>query len=610
MTNKRNNKASGTSAPKRPAQSPPSGNVQGQGSSTSTSGPTSQPLTDNSAKRTRVSSEPVMDQDNILTPPAPQDNTSTSSPLPLIPKHKGKSVEISPPEPDHAASPDASTAAIQSSPLRFYAAAAPSTIEGFWTYFKTNREACNATDREFSSFSSYGSKATTQGSGDNKIIVVYFHSKPDMEKAIAAPIASLHDLQFHEHDPSAKKADEQLRTLVVTDIPLFVTDVQLRGTFSRYGIVTHCRTRLSKLYRTAYIVFDSATSMDQFENTWAVLCTGHCLRVCPASHSPDQRAVRRAHVALLAGLPRGSVAADLSEIAEEVSAKSVNIPFSYNSYNPKPYAYVHFSSAATKESAMGSLVLSNLLALLGMNQPNNDKLRELYNKHLPPSHPAKRHNRFTRPANSEHRSYADAASRKVPSRSQSRPRSSRSRSRPNNRRHPHRPSQSELDHGIAAMDVPPLMDWQHITEQITIILEEITYLTTEFAQLQNRVKWLEDHYSSPPISRSQQPQAPPAPEIDSMNQGWDNIEPSDPRRLSDNLIDFSSPVSPSNGPNFTAHSHIPLPPRMSLIPGPATSPQDRLSSLTATVTELTKTVQQGMAQQKQFLAARDNTNSQ
>ncbi|PKY63550.1 hypothetical protein RhiirA4_494830, partial [Rhizophagus irregularis] len=125
-----------------------------------------------------------------------------------------------------------------------------------------------------------------------------------MEKAIAAPITSLHDLQFHAHDPSAKKADEQLRTLVVTDIPLFVTDDQLRGTFSRYGIVTHCRTRLSKLYRTAYIVFDSATAMTQFETTWAVLCTSHCLRVCPASHSSEQRALRRAHVALLAGLPR------------------------------------------------------------------------------------------------------------------------------------------------------------------------------------------------------------------------------------------------------------------------------------------------------------------
>ncbi|PKC56715.1 hypothetical protein RhiirA1_401929, partial [Rhizophagus irregularis] len=421
MTNRRNNKASGTSAPKRPAQSPPSGNVQGQ---------------------------------------------------------------------------------------------------GFWTHFKTNREACDATDREFSSFSSYGSKATTQGSGNNKIIVVYFRSKPDMEKAIAAPISFLHDLQFHEHDPSAKKVDKQLRILVVTDIFLFVTDAQLRGTFSRYGIVTHCRTRLSKLYRTAYIVFDSAAAMEQFENTWAVLCTGHCLRVCPAFHSSDQRAIRRAHVALLAGLPRGSVAADLSEIAEEVSAKSVNIPFSYNSYNPKPYAYVHFSSAATKESAMGITCalksigltwhepteVSSLCHCCGRpgctpdrcassrapQRPSclwssNDKLRELYNKHLPPSHPAKHHNRFARPDNSWQRSYADAAGRRASSRSHSCPRSSHSCSQHNNHRYrPYRPSQSELDYDTVAMNIPPLMDWQHITEQITIILEEITHLTTEFAQLQNR----------------------------------------------------------------------------------------------------------------------------
>ncbi|GBC31437.2 hypothetical protein RIR_jg31936.t1 [Rhizophagus irregularis DAOM 181602=DAOM 197198] len=241
---------------------------------------------------------------------------------------------------------------------------------------------------------------------------------------------------------------------------------------------------------------------------------------------------------------------------------------------------------------------------------SNDKLRELYNKHLPPSHPAKHHNRFARPDNSRQRSYADAAGRRAPSRSQFCPRSSHSRSQHNNHRRSHRPSQSDLDYDVAAMDIPPLMDWQYITKQITIILEEITHLTTEFAQLQNRVKWLEDQYSSLPISRSQQPQASPAPEIESMNQGWDNIEPSDPRHLSDNLMDFSSPVSLSNGPNFTAHSHIPLPPRMNFIPGPATSPQDRLSSLTATVTELTKTVQQGMAQQKQFLAARDNANSQ
>ncbi|PKY36315.1 hypothetical protein RhiirB3_458640, partial [Rhizophagus irregularis] len=253
-----------------------------------------------------------------------------------------------------------------------------------------------------------------------------------------------------------------------------------------------------------------------------------------------------------------------------------------------------------KNRLWGLLALSNLLALLSMNLPKsplfvivvvarNDKLHELYNKHLPPSHPAKRHNHFAHPDNSQQRSYADAAGRRAPFRSQSRPRSSRSRSQHNNHRYPHRPFQSDLDHDMAAMNISPLMDWQYITEQITNILEEITHLTTEFAQLQNRVKWLEDHHSSPPIPRFSQPQASPFPEAESMNQGWDNIEPSDPSRLSDNLMDFSSSVSPSNGSTFTAHSHIPLPPCMSLIPGPATSPQDRLSSLTATVTELTKT---------------------
>ncbi|PKC55669.1 hypothetical protein RhiirA1_475212 [Rhizophagus irregularis] len=329
-------------------------------------------------------------------------------------------------------------------PLRFYAAAAPSTIEGFWTHYKTNCEACDVTDREFSSFSSYGSKATTQGSGNTKIIIVYFCSKPDMEKAIAAPIASLHNPQFHEHDPSAKKVDEQLRTLVVTDIPLFVIDAQLRAL------------------------------------------------------SPVM--ILHAHVALFAGLSRSSVAADLLEIAEEVSAKSVNILFSYNSYNPKPYTYVHFSSAATKESAMGITCplksigltwhepteVSSLCHRCGhpgcnLNQcassralqhpshpwSSNDKLRELYNKHLPPSHPAKRHNRFARPANSQHKFYADAAKRRASSRSQSHLHSSRSRSQHNNRHHPQHPSRSELDHDVAAMDVPFLMDWQYITEQIT-----------------------------------------------------------------------------------------------------------------------------------------------
>ena len=74
-------------------------------------------------------------------------------------------------------------------------------------------------------------------------------------------------------------------------------------------------------------------------------------------------------------------------------------------------------------------------------------------------------------------------------------------------------------------------------------------------------------------------------------------------------MNFSSPTSPQNGPSLFTQSHIPLPSRMSLIPGPSSSPEQRLSSLTATVTELTKMVKQGMAQQQQFLAACNNANN-
>ncbi|PKK75746.1 hypothetical protein RhiirC2_707879, partial [Rhizophagus irregularis] len=43
------------------------------------------------------------------------------------------------------------------------------------------------------------------------------------------------------------------------------------------------------------------------DSTWGVLCSEHCLRICPATFSPDQHAERRTYVALLASLPRGTI---------------------------------------------------------------------------------------------------------------------------------------------------------------------------------------------------------------------------------------------------------------------------------------------------------------
>ncbi|EXX70882.1 hypothetical protein RirG_083500 [Rhizophagus irregularis DAOM 197198w] len=346
---KKDNKSNKDTTSKRPASSSPTGTVSGQGSSMSGPSSNTPPLTASTNKRTRVSADDsVMNVDKPLTPPGPVETTSAEIPsqpdtssldasqhAPANNNDKGKSLDITPAVsfPERAASPDASQAAVQSQPTLFYASAAPNDVESFWTHFALNRNACDAVDRQLSLFPSYGSRATCSGSNDLKRIIVYFQKKEDLVKAVVSPMDSLFGLHFHAYDPQAIKADEHARTLVVTDIPLFITDALLRGPFSRYGNIVRCHTRLSKLYRTAYITFestgalqnlDSTGTLQNLDSTWGVLCGEHCLSICPATFSPEQRAERRAHVALLAGLPRGTIAVDLAEIADEVSAKSIN----------------------------------------------------------------------------------------------------------------------------------------------------------------------------------------------------------------------------------------------------------------------------------------------
>ncbi|PKC52131.1 hypothetical protein RhiirA1_516745, partial [Rhizophagus irregularis] len=285
-----NNKSNNDTTSKRPASSSPTGNVSGQGSSIS--GPSNTPpLTTSTNKRTRVSADDsVIDVDKPLTPPGPVETTSAETPshpdissldasqhAPANNNDKGKSPDITPAVsfPERAAFPDTFQAAVQSQPTLFYVSAAPNDVEDFWTHFALNCDVCDAVDRQLSLFPSYGSRATCSGSNDLKRIIVHFRKKEDLVKAVASPMDSLFGLHFHAYDPQAIKADEHARTLVVTDIPLFITDALLRGTFSRYGNIVRCHTRLSKLYRTAYITFESTGALQNLDSTWGVLCGGH-----------------------------------------------------------------------------------------------------------------------------------------------------------------------------------------------------------------------------------------------------------------------------------------------------------------------------------------------
>ncbi|GET57853.1 hypothetical protein GLOIN_2v1785090 [Rhizophagus irregularis DAOM 181602=DAOM 197198] len=564
---KKNNQSNKDTTSKRPASSSPTGNVSGQGSSIVSA------------------DDSVMDVDKPLTPPGPVETTSAEIPsqpdtssldasqhAPANNNDKGKSPEITPAVsfPERAASPDASQAAVQSQPTLFYASAAPNDVDGFWNHFASNRNACDAVDRQLSLFTSYGSRATCSGSNDLKRIIVHFRKKEDLDNATASPMDSLFGLHFHAYDPQAIKADEHARTLVVTDIPLFLTDALLREPRLYLG---------RPLWRTLFAYL-------------------------PATFSPDQRAERRAYVALLAGLPRGTISVDLAEIADEISAKSINVPFSMNSYNPKPYAYCHFASETAMENAKS---ISCALKKVGLTWHSPDE-------HLPPSHPAKQHNRFARPDNNNDGQSRTNASRH---RSKSRPNTrqqSRSRSQRrlwnrdnlnhnNNNQRRRIPDANELDHYADGMDVtypaPPtvLTDWKSIGAALEKVVEELALLTTQFASMNSRITNLESAMAARTPIPGPFVTKPPS-YIPSSMQGWDDTV----NRTDNNiLVDVNSPPLQSTS-GFSPIPHFaPIPPS-NVAPSSPIDMEQRLSSLSDTVASLAGSIKEGIQQNNLILA--------
>ncbi|GBC44321.2 hypothetical protein GLOIN_2v1785090 [Rhizophagus irregularis DAOM 181602=DAOM 197198] len=323
-------------------------------------------------KRTRTVSDDAMNVD-ITSPsaPAPTFTSTVPSGLPVNKVHvitspqnintpvetvdasihapsntsgKGKAVVFDVPE--RQLSPDGNAAAIKSAPSRYHAAAyLRNAPDAFIAKFTTNRSMCDEVDCSLSRYSSYGARARCDGSGDNKKILVFFNNHDDYTNCITSPRADLLDLAFSHYSPADAKLSDEMKSLFVTDIPLFLTETQVRQAFSRYDTVIKCKLTPRKHYYNGHIQFSSADAITQFNDIWAIICLGNSLRVCPASFLKTQRDSRREHVAILAGIPKNIKEADLLEIATQVNAKALNVPLSISSYKPKPYVYLNFSSS-------------------------------------------------------------------------------------------------------------------------------------------------------------------------------------------------------------------------------------------------------------------------
>ncbi|GET62832.1 RNA-directed DNA polymerase from mobile element jockey-like [Rhizophagus irregularis DAOM 181602=DAOM 197198] len=537
----------------------------------------------------------------------PVETVDVSIHAPTNTNGKGKTVAFDVPE--RRPSPDGNAAAIKSAPSRYYAAAylrdAP---DAFKTKFTTNRSMCDEVDCSLSHYSSYGTRARCDGSGDNKKILVFFFDQHDFTDCVSSPRADLLDLVFSHYSPADAKLSDEMKSLFVTDIPLFLTETQVRQAFSRYGTVVKCKLTPKKHYYNGHIQFTCADAVTQFNDIWAIICLGNSLRVCPASFSKSQRDSRREHVAILAGIPKNIKEADLLEIATQVNAKALNVLLSINSYKPKPYVYLNFSSFESLEAAKEMTVAFRGKGLTWHSPNDAQTLCHVCGR--PGCSPSICNPRTTRKSrdnsNSHSRSRSNSRSRNNNSSSfrsnnsnnnsnSSRPNTSRSSNRPNNNNNnprnnenssgptqpPHRPHPIISTTPTSSSDNPAPTLPQHVIDELKAQIKEIA---NTLHTLEETVSWMNDtitsheyrlselesmmNYDAPGDSELHSPQDAHEHYNHSYDNGWDDAPTQDtnsgfnlPPHTSSSLMDVSPDASFSalDPSSVLSKRHVPLP---------------------------------------------------
>ncbi|GBC47703.2 hypothetical protein GLOIN_2v1766278 [Rhizophagus irregularis DAOM 181602=DAOM 197198] len=202
---------------------------------------------------------------------------------------------------------------------------------------KTNKAIIDAVNNLFlETYESYTGRARMTGSGDAKRLIIHFHTAEARDLCVGSTHSDFPDLQFHLYDPKQLRSDEDLRAIQVTDIPFFITKPQLQSYFKKFGnlLALHLYSRKGAKMQQARIVYDHADAISRFTTQWAVYCFSTCLRVTSCHYSLDQKAARRAFVAVLSGLPANTKDIHLAPLVKEHGAKAINIPFPSILINP------------------------------------------------------------------------------------------------------------------------------------------------------------------------------------------------------------------------------------------------------------------------------------
>src|SRR2546423_1844065 len=193
---------------------------------------------------------------------------------------------------------------------------------------------------------------------------------------------------FHNFDPQAIHAMEQMRTIHVRNVPCRITKQNLETYFKRFGLIDtiRIRTPYNSIFQSAEIVYADSSSITPFQRSkWVVFIMGEAVRIYPANLTKEEHELRHQFTAVLRNFPRNTRNTDYMRMFSNFNAASMGILRTINN-SIKPWIYINFRSEELMQAAIEISPILNGRQLV-WEQPDN--VRNFCPRCSNPGHKAK-----------------------------------------------------------------------------------------------------------------------------------------------------------------------------------------------------------------------------
>ena len=219
---------------------------------------------------------------------------------------------------------------------------------------KSNKEKTNAAcdlfcGTEYPSFIG-ASVRNSPSDPTKKIVRIGFTTRVDAEKAIALKLPNMDNITFLPltQTPIGKFTPE--KSIKITEIPISVTDANIRAVFSFFGKIIRCSMTTKNLWQQATVTYDDTTNMQQFDNLDSYFVLKDLVRIHRCNLTNDAIRAKSKFSLKLTNLPIDTNGRQLINIGRTVDAIAWVIPKAKSNYRNLQYAVFYFKSQECLDS--------------------------------------------------------------------------------------------------------------------------------------------------------------------------------------------------------------------------------------------------------------------